>query len=424
MSKLTKTVVDKAEIKSEKYFIWCSELPGFGVRVFPSGKRIYYADYRNKDGARKRMSIGHHGKLTTEDARKLAIVTLGGVLKGEDPATDRATRRNSLTMRELCDDYIKAAERGLIMGKRKLPKKETTLVSDRGRIERHIKPLLGNKLVRDIIQADVNRFIRDVTMGKTAMVEKTGLRGKSVVEGGAGTAARTAGLLGGILSFAVSEGVIPFNPARGAKRQADGVRKRRLSAEEYRKLGKALIAAEETDVPQAVAGVWLLALTGCRLGEIEKLKLSEADADAGCFRLQDSKEGASVRPIGQPAFKVLSKITPREGSEFVLTGIRNEGHYGGMPGAIDRLMKAAGLHDVSAHTLRHSFASVAGDLGFSDSTIETLLGHSAGSVTSRYIHRLDTVLVAAADKVARTIHGHMTGATGKVVQMPGRRAKN
>src|SRR4051794_25051473 len=119
MSRLTKNVVERAAPREgEKYFVWCSDLPGFGVRIFPSGKRVYYADYRNAAGARKRMSIGPHGKLTTEEARKLAIATLGDVVKGGDPAEERATQRKSLTVRDLCDRYIKAAEKGLILGKR------------------------------------------------------------------------------------------------------------------------------------------------------------------------------------------------------------------------------------------------------------------------------------------------------------------
>jgi integrase len=355
------------------------------------------------------MSIGHHGKLTTEEARKLAIVTLGDVIKGEDPALDRATRRKSLTVRNLCDNYVAAAERGLIMGKRKLPKKQSTLYSDRGRIERHIKPLLGDKLVRDLAQSDVNRFIRDVTIGKTARVVKTdNKRGKAVVEGGAGTAARTAGLLGGILSFAVSEGIIPFNPARGAQRQADGSRTRRLSSEEYRRLGKALKAArDDGDVETGLNGIWLLALTGCRLGEIERLRWTEVDVVGGCFRLKDSKEGASVRPIGKPAFDVIAKVERRKNCAFVLPAARSDGPYGGMARAMDRIMARVGLEDVTAHTFRHSYASIAGDLGYSDSTIETLIGHVAGTATSKYVHLLDSVLVAAADNVATTISGYM-----------------
>jgi integrase len=423
MPKITKKTVDAAELRDKPYFIWCSELPGFGVRVHPSGKRVYYADYRNKAGARKRMSLGHHGKLTTEEARKLALVTLAGVLKGEDPAEERATRRSSLTVRELCENYLEAAERGLVMGKGGKPKKASTLDTDRGRIERHIKPLLGTKLVRDLTQADVNRFIRDVASGKTAVVEKTA-KGKSIVEGGVGTASRTAGLLGGILSFAVSEGVIPFNPALGVRRPADKKRQRRLTAEEYRQLGKALEEAEaEVETQQAINATWLLALTGCRLGEIEGLKWSEVDEAGGCFRLAETKEGASVRPIGRPAFEVLARVEKRKGCPFVLPAVRSDGAFGGMFDAWKRIMARTKLEGVTPHTLRHSFASVAGDLGFTESTIGAMLGHAAGTVTSRYVHHLDSVLVAAADKVARAIHAQMTGTEGKVVQMPRRKAK-
>ncbi|MEA1834376.1 integrase arm-type DNA-binding domain-containing protein, partial [Methylobacterium durans] len=301
MPKLTKKVVDAAAPREAKYFVWCSELPGFGVRVFPSGKRVYYADYYTKAGTRRRMSLGAHGKLTVDEARKLAIVTLGDVIRGEDPAEERATRRGSLTVAELCDQYLTAADKGLIMGKGGKAKKASTLYVDRGRIERHIKPLLGSRLVKDLIAADVQRFVRDVQAGKTAAVVKTGLRGKAVIEGGPGTAARTVGLLGGILSYAVGEGVILANPATGVKKPADRKRKRRLTAEEYGALGRALAATEEDQSErwQAVAGVKLLALTGCRLSEIVRLKWTEIDRAEPCFRLEDTKEGESVRPIGK-----------------------------------------------------------------------------------------------------------------------------
>ena len=425
MPKLTKKLVDSAVPRDAPFFVWCSDLPGFGVRVFPSGKRVYYADYRNRDGGRKRMSLGAHGKLTTEEARKLAMMTLGDVLKGGDPREERATRRKSITMAELCDDYLIAAGNGLVMGKRSLPKKASTLAIDKGRIERHIKPLLGRKLVKDVERADIVRFISDVTLGKTAITEKTGnLRGKAIVEGGRGTAARTTGLLGGIMSFAVSAGIIDHNPATGVKKPADKRRQRRLTAEEYRQLGTALAAAEAEFVTwQGIEGAWLFALTGCRHDEAVCLRWAEVDEPGSCFRLTDTKEGASVRPVGRPALDRLLKL-PRA-TEFVLPAVRGEGSFGGMPGAWKRLMTKARLEGVTPHTLRHSFASVAGDLGFTESTIGAMLGHSQGTVTSRYIHHLDGVLVAAADKVARTIYRQMTGEKGKVVQMPKRgRAKN
>lgn len=421
MPKLTKRSVDALEKRATDYIVWDDELPGFGVRVWESGRKTFVAQYR-KAGRTRRVKIGPHGALAVEEARREARGILGDVARGEDPAEDRATRRKSLTVAQLCDDYVAAAERGLIMGKRQLPKKASTLGVDRGRIERHIKPLLGAKLVRDLTLADVNRFIRDVTTGKTAAVVKTGKkRGKAVVEGGAGTAARTTGLLGGILSYAVSEGVIPFNPARGAKRQADATRSRRLTPDEYRRLGTALKAADDEGEPeQGIAGVWLLALTGCRVSEITGLQHDEIDLDGSCLRLKDSKEGASVRPIGSPVVTMIRSIVGKRGSPYLLPAERREGPYGSMPRAIERIMTRAELPDVTAHTLRHSFASVAGDLGFTESTIAAMLGHAAGSVTGRYVHHLDSVLIAAADKVARTIHGYMTGAAGKVVRLPTR----
>ncbi|MEP9372559.1 tyrosine-type recombinase/integrase [Mesorhizobium sp. KR1-2] len=424
MAKLTKSVIDGLKPGEPDYFVWDDMLPGFGIRVWPSGKKTYVAQYRA--GVRtRRVKIGTHGALTVEEARKEAKGILGDVARGEDPQEDRVTRRKSLTVSQLCDNYLQAAERGLIMGKGGKAKKASTLYTDRGRIDRHIRPLLGNKLVRDVTQADMSRFIRDVASGKTAVVEKTERkRGKAIVEGGTGTAARTAGLLGGILSFAVSEGVIPFNPAAGVKRPADNRRQRRLTADEYKALGKALAAAgADAETGQGINGAWLLALTGCRLGEVENLKWSEVDDDGGCFRLEDSKEGASVRPIGRPAFDVLAKIEREEENPFVLTALRGEGAFGGMPGSWRRIVKRAELEGVTPHTLRHSYASVAGDLGFTESTIAAMLGHVAGSVTSRYVHHLDSVLIAAADKVARTIHGMMTGAEGKVVQLLNRKRK-
>jgi integrase len=418
MAKLTKKVVETAETRANDYFIWCSELPGFGVRIFPSGKRSYLVQYR-KGGRSRRAKIGPHGRLTTEEARKEARALLGQVAKGGNPAEDRATQRNSMTVQELCERYLNATERGLVLGKGRRAKKESTLYTDRSRIKRHIIPLLGRRLVKDLTQSDVHRFIRDVASGKTAIVEKTSkLRGKAVVEGGIGAAARTAGLLGGILSFAVAEGVIETNPARGVARPADNRRELRLRPEDYRKLGKALAeAAEGYESDQAVSGAWLLMLSGCRRGEIEGLRWLEVDEPGHCFRLENTKEGRSVRPMGQPVFDVLSQVRRRPDCPYVLAGARRTGYFGGLPGSWERIAKQAGLPKVTPHTLRHSFASVAGDLGFSEPTIAAMLGHASGSVTSRYVHHLDLVLIAAADRVAQTIWRYATGEAGEVVDL-------
>jgi integrase len=203
--------------------------------------------------------------------------------------------------------------------------------------------------------------------------------GKAIVEGGKGTAARTAGLLGGILSFAVSEGMISTSPAQGVKRPSDNHRVRRLSVAEYRQLGKALSVGEvEAETVQGLNGIWLLALSGCRSGEITHLKWDEVDEAGNCFRLVDSKEGASIRPMGALVFNFLAKIEKVIGCPYVLTPIRSEGPFGGLPGAWKRTMKRAELMGVTPHTLRHSYASVAGDLGFTDRPLRRCLAMPLG----------------------------------------------
>jgi len=170
--KLTKRVVENAEIKGGEYFVWCDELPGFGVRIYPSGRRSYLVQYRSK-GRTRRAKIGLHGPITAEEARRSALALLGQVAKGEDPAEERAARRAAMTVRELCNLYVRAAEKGLIVGKKGTPKKGSTLLRDKSRIIRHVLPLLGNRKVVDLTRADVTRFMRDVAAGKTALVEKT-----------------------------------------------------------------------------------------------------------------------------------------------------------------------------------------------------------------------------------------------------------
>ncbi|HXZ16404.1 MAG TPA: tyrosine-type recombinase/integrase, partial [Roseiarcus sp.] len=335
---------------------------------------------------------------------------LGEVARGEDPADERIHRRKSMTVKELCDQYIGAAEQGLILGKGNRPKKPSTLCTDRSRIEGHIVPLLGSKLVIDLTTPDINRFLREVAGGKTAKTERTKkLRGKSVVRGGLGTASRTTGLLGGILSYAVSEGILEANAARGVKRPADNRRLRRLTPEEYRRLGVALLEAKAVgEIDQVIDGSWLLVLSGCRLGEIVNLKWSEIDAKGRCLRLSDSKEGATVRPAGQVLIDYIATIKRPEDCSIVLSPVRSGKVFGALAKGWKRVAKKAGLKDVTPHTLRHSFASVAGDLGYTEPTIAALLGHAAGSVTSRYVHHLDSVLVAAADRVAEEILRMMT----------------
>jgi len=159
--KITKRVVDAAEVREKDYVIWDDELPGFGLRVFASGKRSYVIQYRTS-GRSRRNTIGLHGVWTPETARQEAKVQIGRVAQGDNPAEERQLDHKAITVKELCARYLDDLQAGLIMGKGGRPKKPTTIVTDTGRIERHIIPLIGTRRVKDLTKADINKVLKDI----------------------------------------------------------------------------------------------------------------------------------------------------------------------------------------------------------------------------------------------------------------------
>lgn len=162
---------------------------------------------------------------------------------------------------------------------------------------------------------------------------------------------------------------------------------------------------------QSANMIRLLALTGCRRGEIIALRWEEVDQGNSCLRLEDTKEGQSVRPIGLAALEFLEERHEAAAlsGPYVFPGRDLEQPTGSFPGHWDKLLAGTELEGVTAHILRHSFASLANDLGFTEITIAALLRHASGSITSRYVHSLDVALVMAADTVAGYIKALMDG---------------
>ncbi|MEQ1725805.1 MAG: site-specific integrase [Sphingopyxis sp.] len=410
MPRLSKRVVDAAGPNDKDYVIWDDELPGFGLRVFTSGKRSYVLQYRAV-GRSRRYTIGPHGVWTPETARQEAKVQLGRIAKGDNPAEERHLDHKAITIKELCDLYRADLHAGLILGKGGRPKKASTISTDLGRMQRHLIPLAGTRRVKDFSKADANRVMKDIMAGKTKVNVKTAkLRGKAIVRGGAGTASRTIGLLGGIMTYAVEAGIIETNPVHGVRKPKDNVRQRRLTENEYRTLGKMLTAAAtQNKYATTVAIIRQIALTGCRRSEIIALKWKDVDIESSCLRLSDSKEGYSVRPVGLPVIEFLEAHHAQSYGTYVFPGLGEDNASGALPNHWEQIFKGSPLADITPHVLRHSFASIANDLGFTEVTIAALVGHSKGTVTSKYIHTLDTALVMAADTIAGYIQGLLDG---------------
>jgi integrase len=384
--------------------IWDTTVVGFGARRQRTAAVSYVLIYRTQEGRQRWHTIGRHGSPWTPDtARAEAQRLLGSVVTGGDPAAAKKAKRHAVSVSDLCDHYLADAEAGRLLTRGKVPKKSSTLTIDRGRIERHIKPLLGHMKVAAVTREDVDAFLHDVAQGKTAGISKTGKkRGLARVRGGKGAANRAVGLLGGIFTYAVRHRMRPDNPVHGLTRFADGKRDRRLTDEEYARLGEALRQAETEGIwPPAIAAARFLAVTGWRRNEALELKWSEVDLGRRTATLADTKTGKSSRPLSHRACDVLKGLA-RSG-ELVFPATRGDANaiMSGFKKIWKKITALGQLPaDITPHTLRHSFASLAADLGYSEPTIAALVGHKGRTVTSRYVHAADAVLLAAADAVA------------------------
>ena len=410
MAKLTKRTVDAAKPQERDYFVWDSELPGFGLRIFASGKKSYLVQYR-VPGHTRRYTIGLHGKFTPEEARKRASKVLARVADGGDPSAERADARKDMTVGELAKLYL---SEGPV---EKPNKKASSWKTDDSNIRRHIVPLLGRRVVKSLTQADVARFQTDVATGRTATDEKTGFRGRAIVEGGKGTAARSLAVLAAMIQFGVGRGLLPSNPARGVKPYKGEKKERFLSEAEVSRLAETLatMEAEHALPATAAAAIRLLLLTGCRKSEILSLRWEFVDFDRGCLSLPDSKTGARTIPLAAPALEILAGL-PRT-SEWVLPTAKGDGHYVGLGKAWERVRRRAGLDGVRTHDLRHSFASFAVADGATLYLVGKVLGHRQARTTEVYAHLADDPVRAVADRTAARISAAMKNRDGKDAQV-------
>ncbi len=380
-------------------FLWDGELRGFGVKVNPSGTKVFILQFRNEEKRLRRVEIGRLGPMTLEQARDEARIKLGEVAKGIDPAATKQASRNGLTVGQVCDWYLTEADAGRLLGRKHRPIKASTLYMDRSRVETHIRPLLGRRKVAALRLPDIEEMQTSIAAGKTAKPRGDG-RGRATV-GGKGAASRSVATLHSIFAHAKRHGLIDENPALGVRKFPDERRTRRLSREEIGDLGRALREVSESEHPVGLAVVRLLTLSGLRLNEAQGIQQDWVSKN-GYISFPDTKAGAQIRVIGRGALAVITAQPMLEGSKYVFPSDGGQTHFIAADGVLGRLCRRLGWTDVTAHTLRHTFGSVAGELGYSELTIAAMLGHAAGSVTGRYVH-IDEAVRSATERVSAEI---------------------
>jgi integrase len=401
-SKLTKRTIDAVISPASKQLIyWDTEIKGFGLRVLPSGLKTFIVQYRNAEGIQRRMNLGRFGILTVEQARDLARLKLAAVIIGQDPADEARQSRNAMTVAEMCDWYLTEARAGNILGRKNLPIKSSSLDMDESRIRTHIVPLLGKRVVKHLKIADVEQMQTDVKNGKTAKPRTGGRGGKAT--GGPGVAGRCVGTLQAVIGHAKHKGLLEVHPTHGARKLAGKKRTRRLSVTELELLGKAIAYAEiNGENPVALGVLRTLLLTGYRRQEAQAMHHDWLHADLGYVAFPDTKGGAQIRAIGPAAIRVLEAQAGIAGNPHMFPSAVGSGPFTAVSECLKRVCSLAVIKGVTPHTLRHTFGSVAGDLGFSELTIRAMLGHASQNVTQDYVH-IDEALKLAVQRTSDEI---------------------
>ena len=329
---LTKRIVDRLAVDDKDTVFWDPELPGFGLRVYPSDAKVYVVQTRCA-GRSKRVTVGRHGDLSPNQARKEAARVIARIKAGEAPVP--VAPKADPTMAELVERYQRehvamrcrpatAAHYGIMLAK-------------------HIIPALGKLKVADVERKHILAFQYE-------------LREKPTV------ANRALDMLIKMFNLAEAWELRPpgKNPCRFVRRyKVEPQHERFLTPEELGRLGRALDAApaERLASRHGAAAIRLLVLTGCRRNEVLGLRWEDVDFEAGELRLHDTKTGARVVPLTPAAAEVLEDLPRVPGNPWVFPGRKRGTHQRNINDSWDRVRKRAGLDGVRLHDLRHSCAS-------------------------------------------------------------------
>ena len=362
MPKITKRVVEAAKPDPDRdVFLWDTQLPGFGLRVYPSGKRKYIVQYRTKTNRQRRQVIGLHGVITAEKARLKVGKLLAQVQDGGDPAGEAQAARKAPTVTDLAADYL---QRHAIPNKR-----PASVDADRSMLDRLVLPRLGKMKVLAVTRRDVETI-------------HTNLRATPY------RANRVLALVSKIFNLAVAWDWRGDNPARGIPRYHEDQRERWLSAEELSRLWAAL---DEDTNQRAANAVKLMILTGARRGEVLMATWDQFDLDRGVWTKPShhtKQKRTEHVPLSKPALALLTALKaeadPKQTHLY-------PGEVPGKPlGEIkkfwQRVRKETGLEGVRLHDLRHTCASELAMSGATLAEIAEVLGHKTLAMVKRYAH--------------------------------------
>ena len=394
--KLIKRVVEAHPSGDRDIILWDTELKGFGCKVTPRARKVYFVYYRTRDGQQRRPTIGLHGTVTCEQARETAKQWLAEVAAGGDPSAQRKAKKDAPTIGELSERYLTEHV--------EVHNKPSTAREVRRLVESRIKPTLGRIKVHAITRAEVKAWHH-------AMRE-------TPYEGN-----RAFSALSKLFSLAVNDWQLRLdNPCKGVKRYPERKRERFFSEAELARIGAVLTDAERerTELPGTIAAVRLLALTGLRLSEVLMLRWEHFDRDGGALRLPDAKAGARTVSLGALVLATLSEMEQR--GHWIVAGPTPEKPFSAstLEKAWRRIRQRAQVPGARLHDFRHTVGTYAAQTGANAFMVRDKLGHKTLAMTGRYVERDADPLRVLSDKVENRIAAAMKGKSGEVVEIKGR----
>lgn len=391
--KISKSMIDDLPVTGNTYFEWDrgdGAVKGFGVVVYKSGVKSYVFQYRDEYSRTQRMTLGKHGSITPDQARKEAKKISAKVTAGSNPAMDKKERREALTVNDLLDEYL-ASEKFA-------SKAKTTRKTDIGRIDRHLRPLLGTTILEKLTVEQVRKAFAGIRDGKTAIDVKTGFRGRAIVRGGEGAARMAIRVLRSIFSWGMQQRYLSENPASGIDLGRDGERTAVLSnTDQYAQLFTAIdeLQAEQRIRREAADCIRVLALTGARRNEIAGLRWGWVDLKRSKITLPANahktgkKTGVKEIALSAAAQAIISSQPAGSPEGYVFPPAKGDGPLSLAKGW-RAIRERAGLPaDLGLHGLRHSLATVMAVQGAAAPEIMAALGHRQLSTAARYIKTVD-----------------------------------
>jgi integrase len=415
MAKISKRLVDAAKPESKPVFLWDDTLKGFGLLVLPSGVKSFVYQYRTTEGRTRRNTIAKVGTITPDAARDLAEGMAETVKNGGDPLADKAAARQAATVGDLFDSYL--------LSEKFKEKAESTKQIDRGRIARHLRPLLEKRHIHKLESEDIRRAFAAIRDGKTATTIKTRTHGLARVTGGEGTARMAIRLLRSIFAWGVAEKMIAHNPAAGVSVGSDGERDTVLEGtEEYTRLFQTLAKMEtEKRIRGPVAdAVRVIALTGARRSEIAALRWSHVNLKSGIITLppaahKTGRKTKKPRVISLPAAaqEIIARQDEGKPTDYVFRPSKGSGAITLSKPWRSIRTEAKLPEGIGLHGLRHSLATLLALGGAQAAEIMSALGHRQISTSQRYVHFADKARAALAERAAAPALAGIAAAAGK-----------